>query len=301
MIYTVTLNPSLDYILTAPDFTLGKTNRLTKETLYAGGKGINVAMVLKNLGVPVKALGFVAGFTGTGFEDLVKKSGLDCDFIHLEEGCTRINVKITGKGETALNGSGPIITQADMDKLYAQLDQLQAGDFLVLSGSIPNSLPEDTYAQIMTRLEGKGILTVVDVAGAPLLHALECHPFLVKPNHTELAKCFGLDTITTPWEILKYAHKLREFGAHTVMVSRGETGAILIDPKGTVYSCVAPQGTLISSVGSGDSMVAGFLAAYISGADLTQCLKRGVCAGSATAFTEGMATKEDIESLYARM
>lgn len=301
MIYTITFNPSLDYVVQVPNFTPGAINRTAEETIYPGGKGVNVSLVLHNLGVESKALGFTAGFSGQELQRLLAATGVLYDFIDIPSGYTRINVKIAGNKETAINGQGPYIGKHELELLLEKLDQLQEGDILDLSGSIPSTLPNDVYEQIMQRVAGKGIKVVVDATGELVLRVLKYRPFLIKPNHEELGELFGLQPLQTEAEIRYCAHKLQEQGACNVLVSRGAQGAILLDEKGVVRVSPSPKGKLVNSVGAGDSMVAGFLAGYVSTQDYEQALRWGICAGSASAFQEWLASKEDVEKLLSEM
>ncbi len=297
MIYTVTFNPSLDYVVQIDDFRIGEINRTKTETYYPGGKGINVSLVLQNLGVTSKALGFTAGFSGQELKRLLDKAGCSYDFVDIAAGCTRINVKVAENPETAINAQGPIIGKEEFTKLLAKLEQLQQDDILVLAGSIPKTLPNDIYEQILQLLAGKVVHTVVDATGALLLNVLKYHPFLIKPNHEELGELFGLGALHDEQEIITYARKLQDMGACNVLVSRGKDGAILLDETGTVHTGASPKGVLVNSVGAGDSMVAGFLAGYLTSRDYKTALRLGICAGSASAFQEWLASKEDIIKL----
>ena len=301
MIYTITFNPSLDYVVQVPNFTPGAINRTAQETIYPGGKGVNVSLVLHNLGVESKALGFTAGFSGQELQRLLAATGALYDFIDIPCGYTRINVKIAGVKETAINGQGPHIGKHELEQLLEKLDGLQEGDILDLSGSIPSTLPNDVYEQIMQRVAGKGIKVVVDATGELVLRVLKYHPFLVKPNHEELGELFGLPPLKSEAEIRYCAKKLQELGACNVLVSRGSQGAILLDEKGVVRVSPSPKGKLVNSVGAGDSMVAGFLAGYVSTQDYEQALRWGICAGSASAFQEWLASKEDVEKLLGEL
>lgn len=297
MIYTVTFNPSLDYIVRMDQFTAGQINRVNYEQVLAGGKGINVSIVLKNLGHESTALGFLAGFTGEEIKDQLKGFGVKSDFVQLEKGFSRINVKAKADCETEINGQGPDISEAKREELFAQLDKLQEGDTLVLAGSIPKTLPDDIYQKIMARLDGKGIRIVVDAEKKLLLNVLQYHPFLIKPNNHELGDMFGV-TLTTDEEIITYAKKLQEKGAQNVLISMAGDGAILLTAEGKSYKCPAPKGKLINSVGAGDSMVAGFITGYMeSDGDFEQAFHMGVATGSASAFSENLATRPEVEAL----
>lgn len=298
MIYTVTFSPSLDYVLTVPELKVGDINRTQEEHIYPGGKGVNVSIVLSHLGLETKALGFTAGFTGKALEAMLADHGVATDFVNIEEGFTRINVKVAVKPETAINGHGPAIGAQHIEALYDKLTALKNGDVLVLAGAIPGSLPNDIYEKILASLEGKGVRTVVDATGELVLKVLKYHPFLIKPNHSELGEFFGDGDVEDPETIVKYAKKLQELGARNVLVSRGGDGAILVDEYGTVTSCPCPKGKLVNSVGAGDSMVAGFLAGYSAHASYEEALKMGISAGSASAFLPWLADKEAIEKIY---
>ena len=297
MIYTVTFNPSLDYIVSIKDFELGKTNRTTQEQMLAGGKGINVSTVLKNLGINNIALGFIAGFTGKEIERMAKESGIICNFITLEQGCSRINVKMKDFDGTEVNGMGPIIDEDTVEQLKKQLRSLTQGDTLVLAGSIPSCMSDSIYRDIMSELKDKGINFVVDATKDLLLNVLEFHPFLIKPNNHELGEIFGVE-LRTRESVVPYAKKLQEMGARNVLVSMAGEGAVLLDESENVYMLPAPKGTLVNAVGAGDSMVAGFIAGWTEKQDSYHAFKMGVSAGSASAFSEILATKEDIQSVY---
>lgn len=297
MIYTVTFNPALDYVVRVEDFQTGTINRVYQENIFFGGKGINVSTVLKELGMDSVALGFVAGFTGEAIENGVKSQGIATDFIHLPEGMSRINVKMKSQNETEINGQGPNIPKEAIEALFEKLDRLEEKDILILAGSIPNTLPEDIYQQIMDRLEGKGVDIVVDATKDLLLNVLQYHPFLIKPNNHELGEMFGV-TLRTQEEIIFYARKLQEKGARNVLISMAGDGAILVTEAGEVHPMGVPKGTVVNSVGAGDSMVAGFTAGYMATGDYQQALKLGTACGSATAFSEGLATKSYIDQLY---
>ena len=297
MIYTVTFNPAIDYVvhLRAP-LQAGAINRTAAEDYQFGGKGINVSGVLKTLGVESVALGFVAGFTGKALEEGLQKQGIQTDLICAEEGMTRINVKIKGAEETEINGMGPQITGAHMALLYEKLDALQEGDTLVLSGSIPSCLSQDTYEQILARLAGKKLRTVVDATGQLLVNVLKYRPFLIKPNNHELGEIFGVTPVTTE-EFLVCARKLQEMGARNVLVSLAGDGALLLDEQGLSHRIGCPKGQVVNSVGAGDSMVAGFLAGWLRSGDYGYALKLGTACGSATAFSLGLAEKSLIDQL----
>ena len=299
MIYTVTFNPSLDYIVRLDQFTAGEINRVNYEQVLAGGKGINVSIVLHNLGHESTALGFVAGFTGDEIERQLDAFSVRHAFVRLDAGFSRINVKAKAQSETEINGQGPDISEAKQQELFAQLDRLGAGDTLVLAGSIPKTLPDDIYERIMARLAGRGIRIVVDAEKKLLLNVLKYHPFLIKPNNHELGDMFGV-TLKTDEEILTYAKKLQEKGADNVLISMAGNGAILLTADGKSYKSPAPKGKLVNSVGAGDSMVAGFLTGCIEHADdLAEAFALGVATGSASAFSENLATRLEVEALRA--
>lgn len=300
MINTITLNPSLDYIVRVNDFNTGSVNRSEKEDIYAGGKGINVSIVLKNLGVENTALGFISGFTGEEIENIVKGHGVNSEFIKLNSGMSRINVKLKSKEETEINGMGPKITEDNVKELYHKLSDMKEGDFLVLAGSIPNSLPNDIYEKIMKDFEHKNINFVVDATKDLLLNVLKYKPFLIKPNHHELGEIFNVE-LSNLEEIITYAKKLQELGARNVVISMAGDGAILITEDGEVSKLDVPKGQLVNSVGAGDSMVAGFLAGYTESGDLKKAFKMGVATGSASAFSEGLATKDKVEELLLQL
>lgn len=298
MIYTVTFNPSLDYIVSMDSFELGKTNRTIGERIFPGGKGINVSIVLSNLGIENIALGFTAGFTGEQIEKETRKMGLVTDFIHVDNGFSRINVKLKDYDGTEINGMGPDITQEAVDKLYGQLDKLKEGDVLVLAGSIPKCLPDSIYRDIMERLQDKGVLFAVDATKDLLVNVLKYRPFLVKPNNHELEEIFQV-TLNTGEDVIPYARKLKEMGAGNVLVSMSGQGAVLVDVEGEVHMLPAPKGTLVNAVGAGDSMVAGFLAGWMQKNDYDRAFRMGISAGSASAFSEFLATKEEVEMVFA--
>ena len=300
MIYTVTFNPAIDYVVWLDRLEPGSINRARQELIQFGGKGINVSVVLGNLGVDNRALGFLAGFTGQAVEQGLAQMGVQTDFIHLEAGVTRINVKIKGGEETELNGRGPDIDPAALGQLFEKLNGLAGPDILVLAGSIPASLPSDVYEQIMARLDGTGVRVVVDAEGELLSNVLRYRPFLIKPNNLELGGIFGRELHTLE-EIRACAAALQERGARNVLVSMAGDGAILLDEQGGFHQIAAPQGTVRNSVGAGDSMVAGFLAGYLQSGSFEQALRMGAATGSATAFSDGLATRETVEGLLRRM
>ena len=296
MIYTVTFNPSLDYVIQVDKLVPGEINRTTHEAVHPGGKGNNVSVILSNLGHSSKALGFTAGFTGEALENMLKEFGCDTAFIRLPEGSTRINVKINAGEETEINGQGPVITEEAQQALFEQLDALKKEDILVLAGSIPNTLPSDIYERILEHLQGRGIHFVVDATKELLLKVLKYHPFLIKPNNHELGEMFGV-TLKTRDEIVTYAKKLQEMGAENVLVSMAGDGAILLTEDGIIYKAKPPKGKVLNSVGAGDSMVAGFLTGYLNTGEYEKAFRLGVVTGSATAFQYWLATKEDIVAL----
>ena len=298
MIYTITFNPSLDYTISVRGFGTGKINRTEHESIFAGGKGINVSMVLRNLGTDSTALGFIAGFTGKEIERRLKEQGIQTDLIEAEEGYSRINVKMKdGKTETEINGAGPVIKEAQIHALYEKLDRLTNEDLLVISGSVPSCLPDDMYERILERLAGKDIPVVVDAAGGLLKKVLPYHPFLVKPNNHELGDIYGVN-LKTRKEVIPYAEKMRAEGAQNVLVSMAGEGAVLAAEDGKIYECAAPKGIVRNSIGAGDSMVAGFIEAYLrTGKDYEESLIWGSCTGSASAFSLGLTTKEQAEEL----
>ena len=296
MIYTVTFNPSLDYIVNVEHFKTGVVNRITKEIIYPGGKGINVSIVLQNMGLPTTALGFTAGYTGNEIIRLLKEQGVNSKFINVKEGNSRINLKMRSDEETEINGQGPKITEENIKELYAMLDELQKGDILVLAGSIPDTLPQSMYMDIMKYLEGKEIDIVVDATRKLLMNVLPYKPFLIKPNNHELGEIFGV-TLTDKDEIITYAKKLQEQGARNVLISMAGDGAVLVAENGETYKAESPKGKLVNSVGAGDSMVAGFITGYLETGLYKEALRRGLCTGSASAFSEELATKEEVEEL----
>ena len=297
MIYTVTFNPSLDYIVSVDDFQLGMTNRTSSELMLPGGKGINVSTVLGNLGIANTALGFVAGFTGDEIVRRVEQMNIQSDFIRVDEGISRINVKLKSIDGTEINGAGPVIGEDMIRLLMEKLDQLKEGDILVLAGSIPASMPDDMYSRIMESLDGRGVMTVVDATKDLLLNVLPYHPFLIKPNNHELGEFFGA-TLTTREAVVPFAKKLQEMGAGNVLVSMAGEGAVLVTADGQVFSTPAPKGTLVNGVGAGDSMVAGFLAGWMEQTAYRHAFYMGVAAGSASAFSEYLATRSEVEAVY---
>lgn len=291
MIYTVTFNPAIDYVMNVPGLVPGEVNRSKEEYVFFGGKGINVSLVLRELGRDSTALGFIAGFTGDAIRRGVEDAGVKSDFIRLENGLSRINVKIKASTETDLNGKGPDISEKDLQSLFEKLDTLKDGDILVLAGSIPPDLPENIYETILARLSDKSITFVVDATGDLLKNVLVYKPFLIKPNHHELGEIFG-KTLKNTDEIAHYAKKMQKMGARNVLVSMAANGALLVDETGRVHIIGTAKGKAVNSVGAGDSMVAGFLAGYLEKNDYSYALALGSAAGSATAFSEGLANKE---------
>lgn len=295
MVYTVTFNPAIDYVVHAGEMKLGATNRSEREEIYFGGKGINVSVVLKEFGIDSKALGFTAGFTGEAIEKGIANMGIDADFVRLERGNSRINVKIKSAEETELNGQGPDIDDKAIAALFEKLECITDEDILILAGSIPSSLPSDMYQRILEKLSGKNIKTVVDATNDLLLNVLKYKPFLIKPNNYELGEIFGTE-LETDKDIEKYARKLQEMGAVNVLVSMAGEGAMLIDEFGKMHRCGVCKGIVRNSVGAGDSMIAGFIAGLSKG-DYEYALKLGTAAGGASAFSDGLATKEKIAEL----
>ncbi|MDU4882626.1 1-phosphofructokinase [uncultured Clostridium sp.] len=300
MIYTITFNPALDYIVKMDEFNLGHVNRSNNEFVYAGGKGINVSIVLNNLEVKSKALGFIAGFTGDEIERRVREFGCDTDFIKLKEGMSRINVKIKADVESEINGGGPEISAEALEELYGKLDTLKSGDILVLAGSIPKTMPTDVYERIMERLKEKGVKFIVDTTGESLLKVLKYNPFLIKPNHHELGELFGVK-LNNKEEVIEYAKKLKDMGAQNVIISMAGDGAVLINSNGDVTTNNVPKGVVKNSVGAGDSMVAGFIAGYLNSGKIEEGFKLGVATGSASAFSEGLATKDYVYELLEQV
>lgn len=298
MIYTVTLNPSLDYIVSVPDFRMGKTNRTSSELMLPGGKGINVSKVLRNLGFESTALGFVAGFTGDEIVNRVKESGIKADFIRVNEGFSRINVKLKSFEGTEINGCGPAISEGSLRALDEKLDLLVQGDMLILAGSIPTCMPDDIYGKITSGMSQKGVTVIVDATRELLMNVLKYHPFLIKPNNHELGEIFGVE-LTAREQIIPYAKKLQQMGAVNVLVSMAGKGAVLVSEEGRIYEADAPHGKLVNGVGAGDSMVAGFVAGWLESRDYQHAFRMGVSAGSASAFSEYLATKEEVEAVYS--
>lgn len=297
MVYTITLNPALDYVMQVEKLRFDDINRTIADALYYGGKGINVSVILTRLGIENKALGFVAGFTGYQLEAMLKADEIVCDLNYLKAGYTRINVKIKAEKEIDFNANGPVINENDIENLLQKLDEIKDGDYLVLAGSIPKNLPGDIYERIFKRLDGKGVNFVADTTGELLVNVLKYKPFLIKPNHHELGDIFGIKTDTEE-KIVEYSKKLQKIGARNVLVSRAKDGAILIDENGGVHKIGNAEGKLVNSVGCGDSMVAGFIAGYIEKNDYAHALKLGSACGNATAFSPELATKKEIEFVF---
>jgi 1-phosphofructokinase len=297
MIYTVTFNPSLDYIVTVDDFKLGLTNRTTSELMLPGGKGINVSIVLSNLGLENTAIYFAAGFVGEEITRKVKESKILADAIEIDEGCSRINLKLKSIDGTEINGMGPVISPEKLEVLLEKLDTLKEGDTLCLAGSIPASMPGTIYSDICKRLDGHGIRIVVDATKDLLVNVLEYHPFLIKPNNHELGEIFGVE-LKTRESVIPYAKKLQEMGARNVLISMAGEGGVLVAEDGSEYMSEAPKGKLVNGVGAGDSMVAGFITGYMEKGDYEYAFKMGLSAGSASAFSEYLATREEVEAVY---
>ena len=294
MIYTVTFNPALDYVVRLSHLEEGETNRALAEELYLGGKGINVSLVLKELGIENTALGFIAGFTGDALASSLSEKGIRTDFIRLSEGLTRINLKLKAEAETEINAGGPPIPKEAVEALWQKLSALQEGDTLILAGSVPPSMPKDSYQQILAMVSGKGVRCVVDATGALLLDALQYRPYLIKPNHRELEELIGRP-LETAAEIAQGARVLQEKGAQNVLVSKGAEGALLLTEQGELFERAAAKGKAVNTVGAGDSMVAGFLAGLEKGFEYA--LKLATAAGGATAFSKDLATAEKIDEL----
>lgn len=299
MIFTVTFNPSLDYIVRVDEMRLGTINRTNYEQLLPGGKGINVSIVLGNLGHPSRALGFSAGVTGVALEKLLADTGVDADLVHVKAGFTRINAKVKAVEETEINGQGPRIAPEDVDALFSKLDVLGQDDTLVISGSVPNTLPSDMYEQVMERLAGRGVRIVVDAERDLLTRVLPYRPFLVKPNNHELGDIFGI-TLKTRDEVVPYARRMQEMGAQNVLVSMAGEGGVLVAADGQVYQSPAAKGTVVNSVGAGDSCVAGFLAGLMETGSYQTAFRMGLAAGSASAFSDHLATRPEVEDLMSR-
>lgn len=299
MIYTVTFNPSLDYILEVEHFKTKATNRTSCEQLLAGGKGINVSYVLNNLGIENTALGFLAGFTGEEIKRQLNADGIHTDFLMLQTGMSRINIKLKTDG-TEINGTGPVISTDQLKLLRQKICTLINGDTLILAGSIPQSIPDTIYRDILSDLKGKNIRILVDATKDLLLYTLPAQPFLIKPNQHELGELFGVQPESAE-DMFFYAEKLQQKGARNILVSLGDKGALLLDENGQKHQCPAPKGKLINAVGAGDSMVAGFLAGYLETQNYDYAFYQGVAAGSASAFSDRLATKEEVDALLQTM
>ncbi len=300
MIYTVTLNPALDYIVSVDDFQMGMTNRIQSEKLLPGGKGLNVSILLHNLGLPSIALGFVAGFIGDEIRRRFEALGGSQQFIRLPEGCSRINVKMQSADGTEINGKGPFINEICLEQLKSQLDSLKEGDVLILSGNVPSSVPADIYRDLLERMEGRDVLAVVDTTREYLMELLEKRPFLIKPNMQELGEIF--ETEICEWkQAVVYATRLQRMGARNVLVSMGGQGAVLLDETGAVHRAEVPPGTLVNSIGAGDSMVAGFIIRWLEKKNYSEAFRMAVAAGSASAFSENLAKKDEVLKLYEQI
>ena len=299
MIYTVTFNPAIDYVVRTGEMKVGVVNRTESEEIYFGGKGLNVSIILNELGIKSEALGFVAGFTGEAIENGMAKDGIKTDFVHLHNGFSRINVKIQSSFETEINGQGPEISEENIEELFKKLNKIQDGDTIVLAGSIPASLPSDIYERILEYLKNKKIRAIVDATGDLLMNVLKYKPFLIKPNNFELEEIFGVE-LKTAEDVSEYALKLKEMGAVNVLVSMAGDGAILADENGKIHACGVCSGTVKNSVGAGDSMVAGFIAGCEK-KGYEYALKLGTAAGGATAFSDGLAKKDLIYSLLEQL
>ena len=299
MIYTITLNPSIDYIVRLDKLTTGITNRTTSEEYYYGGKGINVSLVLAELDLDSTAYGFVAGFTGKAIENGIRNDHIITDFIKLKEGISRINIKIKAGEETEINGQGPHISEEELERLLQKIDRLSNGDTLILAGSIPNTMPDDVYERMMERIKYKDVRIVVDATKQLLVNSLKYKPFLIKPNRQELSEIFDVE-VKTEDDIEHYAKELQKMGARNVLISLGGDGAMLIDENGGKHKAGVLKEKVINTVGSGDSMVAGFTAGYVKTGDYAYALKLGSVCGNATAFLPGLATKEKINELLEK-
>lgn len=296
MIYTLTCNPSVDYVVQMAEFCPGMVNRAQGEQTFSGGKGINVTVILKNLGIPNRALGFLAGFTGDFIEQDLREQGCQTEFVRLAKGFSRINVKIKGQEESEINGGGPAVDQAAMEALFEKINGLQKGDMLIISGSIPPSLPKDLYEKILGLLDERGVYGVIDTAGEALMKTLRYEPFLIKPNRQELEE-LAQSRLFTREEIVAQGKRLQEMGAQNVLISMAAEGAVLLTSDGKVFFGEAPRGTVRNSVGAGDSMVGGFVAGWLKTGSYQAALQWGIAAGSASAFCEGLATGEEIRRL----
>ena len=300
VIYTVTFNPSLDYIVSVKDFRPGMTNRTSSELMLAGGKGINVSIVLGNLGIKSAALGFIAGFTGDEIVRRLHNGGINSEFIKINDGISRINIKLKSIDGTEINGQGPHIDSSHIEQLMNRLRRLESGDVLVLAGSIPAGISDNIYKDIMDMLKDKGVQIVVDATSRLLTNVLEYNPFFIKPNQHELGDIFNV-TLNTQEEVIPYALELKKMGAVNVCVSMGGKGAILVADDGNVYKAKAPDGILKNSVGAGDSLVAGFLSGWIEKKDYEYAFRKGVATGSASAFSERLATNGEVNDLIGKV
>ena len=299
MIYTVTLNPSIDYIVRLDKLVTGITNRTTEEEYYYGGKGINVSLVLAELDLDSTAYGFVAGFTGKAIENGIRNDHIITDFIKLKEGISRINVKIKAGEETEINCQGPHIDERELERLLQKIDRIASDDTLILAGSIPKTMPDDVYERMMERIRFKNVRIVVDATNKLLVNSLKYKPFLIKPNRQELSEIFGVE-VKTEEDIVHYAKELQKMGARNVLISLGGDGAMLIDEEGNKHKAGVLKEKVLNTVGSGDSMVAGFVAGYEKTGDYAYALKLGSVCGNATAFLPGLATKEKINELLEK-
>ena len=299
MIYTVTLNPSIDYVVRLESLVTGITNRTTSEEYYFVGKGINVSWVLAELDLESTAFGFVAGFTGDAIEKGIRNDKIITDFIKLEKGISRINIKIKADDETEINCQGPHIDESELERLLNKVDRINDGDTLVIAGNVPNTMPDDVYERILERIKGKKVRIVVDATKKLLLNSLKYKPFLIKPNRQELSEIFETE-ISTETDIEKYAKELQKMGAQNVLISLGGDGAMLIDEFGEKHKQGVLKEKVINTVGSGDSMVAGFIAGYEKEHSYPYALKLGSACGNATAFLSGLATKEKINELLEK-
>ena len=296
MIYTVTLNPSIDYVIKVDKLTTGNINRVNEEHVYPGGKGINVTRILKSLDNDNIALGFVSGFTGDYIINSLQELNLKSDFIKVKEGFTRINVKVKSEEETEINGQGPKISEEELNQFYKVIDKLVDGDILILSGSIPSCLDERLYESIMKKVEDRDIKVIVDATKNLLLNVLKYKPFLIKPNNHELAEMFNVELNSTE-DVVFYARKLKEMGAQNVLISMGKDGALLVIENDEVFASSVAKGEVVNSVGAGDSMVAGFIAGYLKSNSYEEALRLGAASGGATAFSSDLATREFIDKL----
>ena len=299
MIYTVTFSPAIDYVVDLANFTIGDINRTQQEQVFPGGKGINVSLVLANLGKSSIATGFLGGFTGAFIKEELAKRNIKSGFIEVD-GLTRINVKIRAGKETAINGQGPHIKDEDINRLISQLEKLTKDDLLVISGTVPKSLPSNIYEMILERIKDNKVEVIVDATKDILLNTLKYHPLLVKPNNEELEEMFNV-SISNDEELIKNASKLLSLGAKNVIVSLGGDGALLVGEGLEPIKRSAPQGKVVNTVGAGDSLVAGFIAEYLDSKDIKKAFKQGIATGSASAFSETLATREEVEALLNKM